>query len=574
MPEGNYWTHRISRRTALRGAGIGVAGLAGAALIGCGDDGDDAPAAQTEVQQRATAVVAAGVQAKPGGTFSFNTGSGNVPHLDLRQYTFHVTSDLSLLMHKRLMRPSKASHEPELDIAASLEQPDPTTFIFKLIPGVKFQNRAPVNGRELTAEDVVASLKAVAGPGATYLYANELSKVDRIEAVDKSTVKLVMKQPDVTTLTSLMLPPMIILPKEVLETFKNDIKSPEANIGLGPFMVEKWNPDTGGTFVPNPNYYLKGKPYIQKVQHFVIPDAAVAWARFLSGELTKGSVNAKDLDSIANDKKYFLSENTPYFSAVVAIPNQTRAPFTDPRSIKALHLLNARYEFPDLAYKGRGKLAIGLGTMHRSWMLSQDAIQKLPGHRPQGSKERDEDIKNGMALLSAMGFSKSKPMTFEPLMATLSSGYGAGRLLGEYWAAMWERESGGAVKPTVKLVDYAATKEREIQGQFDMTGSLYTTGPDPDNVFTTLYHSTGGRNYGKHKDPVLDDMIVKQRAIFKSEERHAAVNKIQEHLATADNPGPISFGAFPSVYAWPSTLKDFNGDAMAHWQLEHAWFDA
>ena len=240
---------------------------------------------------------------------------------------------------------------------------------------------------------------------------------------------------------------MVVLPREVIEVFKNDIKLPEANIGLGAFMVEKWNPDNGGTFVPNPNFYLKGKPYIQKVQHLVIPDTAVAWARFLSGELTKGTVNPQDVASIGSNKKYFLSENTPYFSAVVAIPNQTKAPFTDPRAIKALHLLNARYEFPELAYPGRGKLAIGFGTMHRSWALSQDAIQKLPGHHPKGSKERDEDIKNAMALLSAMGYSKSKPMTFEPLMATLTSGYGAGRLLGEYWAAMWERESGGVVQP-------------------------------------------------------------------------------------------------------------------------------
>ena len=42
--EGNYWTRRrVGRRAALRGAGLGVAGLAGAALIGCGggDDGGD-----------------------------------------------------------------------------------------------------------------------------------------------------------------------------------------------------------------------------------------------------------------------------------------------------------------------------------------------------------------------------------------------------------------------------------------------------------------------------------------------------------------------------------------------------
>src|SRR5688500_5577687 len=40
---GNYWSSStISRRGALRGAGLGVAGLAGVALFGCGgDDGDD-----------------------------------------------------------------------------------------------------------------------------------------------------------------------------------------------------------------------------------------------------------------------------------------------------------------------------------------------------------------------------------------------------------------------------------------------------------------------------------------------------------------------------------------------------
>ncbi|MQA01049.1 MAG: hypothetical protein GEU80_17325, partial [Dehalococcoidia bacterium] len=42
MPEGtNYWSRsRYGRRTALRGAGAGMVGLAGAALIGCGGDDD------------------------------------------------------------------------------------------------------------------------------------------------------------------------------------------------------------------------------------------------------------------------------------------------------------------------------------------------------------------------------------------------------------------------------------------------------------------------------------------------------------------------------------------------------
>ena len=70
--EKNYWSNRVSRRTALRGGAIGAAGLVGAALIGCGDDDDDdaaAPAAAAKPAPTAAAAKPAAVPAadKAGG---------------------------------------------------------------------------------------------------------------------------------------------------------------------------------------------------------------------------------------------------------------------------------------------------------------------------------------------------------------------------------------------------------------------------------------------------------------------------------------------------------------------------
>src|SRR5690606_29203117 len=40
--ESNYWSRaRVGRRSVLRGAGLGITGIAGAALIGCGGGDDD-----------------------------------------------------------------------------------------------------------------------------------------------------------------------------------------------------------------------------------------------------------------------------------------------------------------------------------------------------------------------------------------------------------------------------------------------------------------------------------------------------------------------------------------------------
>src|SRR5690606_20248840 len=67
-----------------------------------------------------------------------------------------------VLMHNQLIRFSIGDHvenhnfaEIESDVAESLpEQPDDQTFTFKILPGVTFHDTDPVNGRELTSEDI------------------------------------------------------------------------------------------------------------------------------------------------------------------------------------------------------------------------------------------------------------------------------------------------------------------------------------------------------------------------------------------------------------------------------------
>ena len=78
---------RISRRRMLVGAGAGIAGLAGAALIGCGDDDDDeaAPAAQATqaatATQAAAAATAAATAAPAGGDLIVQSNSS--PHISV-----------------------------------------------------------------------------------------------------------------------------------------------------------------------------------------------------------------------------------------------------------------------------------------------------------------------------------------------------------------------------------------------------------------------------------------------------------------------------------------------------------
>ena len=49
----------------------------------------------------------------------------------------------------------------EGDIASGWEQPDPLTYIFKMKPNVKWQDKAPMNGRAATATDFVNTYDGV-----------------------------------------------------------------------------------------------------------------------------------------------------------------------------------------------------------------------------------------------------------------------------------------------------------------------------------------------------------------------------------------------------------------------------
>jgi peptide/nickel transport system substrate-binding protein len=65
-------------------------------------------------------------------------------------------------------------------------------------------------------------------------------------------------------------------------------------VGTGPFILKDFNPDVGMTWEKNPNYWQKGKPYLDKIELKIIPDAVTARAAFEAGEADIWASTAKD----------------------------------------------------------------------------------------------------------------------------------------------------------------------------------------------------------------------------------------------------------------------------------------
>jgi peptide/nickel transport system substrate-binding protein len=163
------------------------------------------------------------------------------------------------------------------------------TYTFKLRQGIRFHN-----GKEMTSEDVVASLNRW---GKQSQYGRALyAVVAELRAVDRHTVVMQLKQPYAAVLVALGAPNNFaaIYPKEVAEKFKPEEKATEF-IGTGPFKLAEWKPDQHIRMVRFDDYksrsekgsgYGGGKTaWVDELRWVPVPDVATRVAQMETGEL-------------------------------------------------------------------------------------------------------------------------------------------------------------------------------------------------------------------------------------------------------------------------------------------------
>ena len=143
--------------------------------------------------------VARGATPKRGGEFRFR--GYTPPHFDphlTASYTTNINLSFThsrLIKHKAGPDVKPGTFEFEGDLAESWTQPDDKTYVFQLRKGVRWHAKPPVNGRELTAEDVKYTFDrfmTIKGNANRHM----MNALDRTDVVDKYAVKFTLKEPN------------------------------------------------------------------------------------------------------------------------------------------------------------------------------------------------------------------------------------------------------------------------------------------------------------------------------------------------------------------------------------------
>jgi ABC-type transport system substrate-binding protein len=526
---------RTSRRNLLEGMGIGALGIAGAALLGCGGDGDSGdtktgqPAAgriEGATQGAGLPEIAPKVQGnkKPGGKYSL--ASTSLP----TQHDMHtaLASTIWHLSGEKVLEQDPRTGKLLPHVASSWEVADPNglSLVFKIQPNIKIINKAPWNGREFAAEDVAWNLERIGGlyaerektPLAAYQRASMVAGIQKAEAVDKYTVKVTMSKPNSAFFNGLVENRVPMMPKEMVDIGFSD---PMKAGGIGAWEVTEWVKDKGASFKKHPEYFRKGEPYFDTMENLVVPDAAAADAAFISGQTQYLATPTPDAIALVRrgkpDANLYakVDSNWQHFRLQV----KDFPPFRDFRVRKGIFLIMDVSEMAN-GYYGDGWAYQSMLSPGYPEAWHPDKVKQLPGFNP---ATKEKDIAEGKKMLEAAGYPNGRGIDVEmrPNLATGVSYENAIR-----WQAQMAR-SLPEMKITIKPFPPGELAVPQSEGRFQMIAYTITCVPDPVLELQSQYHSQGSRNYGKFSDPGYDALVDKMMGELNFDRRKEMLDEAQ-----------------------------------------------
>jgi len=509
---------------------------------------------------------------KRGGTLALRLW--DPPHFDPYLQVSYKTHIVYSFTHSRLLKHKAGPAIPpgtfpiEGDLAESWTQSGETTYVFKLRKGVRWHGKPPVHGRELTAEDVVYSVerfRTIKGNA----NASMLNSLDRVEALDRHTVRFTLKEPYAWFLDMLANPMAVcIVARECVETF-GDLRSPEATVGTGPWMFDSYRPNRGLTLVRNPSYFVPGLPYIERIEIFVDEDNASRMAAFLGGKYdvgweNPGTINRSDWVQIKDTlKKRRPNLQTAEFPAnvVTALFMRTdKAPFSDVRVRQAMSMAIDRPGIVDAVYEGVGVMNPAVPTGLKEWSLPMDQLGE-------GARYFRYDPAAARKLLAEAGY----PRGFSA--AADFATYGSTVLVDmAQLVVKYLKDVGIDVK--LNTLEYGAYLARVLSHKHDSMGfGPYTPFLEPDGFLFFQYSPGEARNTSIVNDPVAADMLVRQRRTLDPVKRREIVFEIQRYLAKQQYYVQLASTVYVAV--WDGALRNYGPNLGFDWggRLMAAWLD-
>ena len=448
--------------------------------------------------------------------------------LDPTTLTAFSSYDFTALIYSGLLR-WNAQMKIETDLATGYDQPNETTYVFKLRGGVKFHN-----GQPFGAEDVKYTFDRILNPATASPNAAVFSSIKAVTAVDAATVRFELHAPSATFLNYLATNPVgVIVPRGVAGLDNKPV-------GTGPFAFESYQPNQQFTLKANPDYYESGQPYL----------ASVVFRFFRDQASITSALRSKAIDMTWFRDPRVAAQIVRTSPDLVSAPGQTTRtfpvwmnmktkPLDDVRVRRALSLATDRKACLDTVLGGSGKVAAMIPENH---VGGYDGAGEMPYYKT--------DPAAAKALLAEAGYPGGIDLGDYIVVAANPLDVSCAQILQQQWAQ-------AGVKVTIKPMETAPLLSMWVKGEFPALLSVALSwSPDPDVIVSRMLSTNPSGKAMGMADAELDMMITAARSILDPARRAAAYLQIQRRIA--ENAYVLDIYQYPLRWeAWWNYAKGY-----------------
>jgi peptide/nickel transport system substrate-binding protein len=433
-------------------------------------------------------------------------------------------------------------------LAERWDVPNPTTYVFHLRQGVKFHD-----GTEFSAEDVKYTFDIVLSPKGPAVWRGNFDQVDRVEVVDRSTVRFVTKAPFPPLLGALaILRSSAIIPRGAMEKLRLETQI----VGTGPYKLLEYVPKSHIKLKRNPDYWGKPLPYMEDVTFRILEEEDARVAGLRAGSLDYAFLSPEGVQRLRGEKTLVItSRPRTYLYAFVV--NRQRKPWSDMRVRQAMSLALDRAEVVEKVFSGGATMAGPIPFGFGDWYLSADEL-RARWYRP--------DIGRAKQLLKEAGVTEGQELDL--LVTAFNQNFPG---LAVVFAEQMKR-IGLVVK--IRQVEQGVFIKEVAPPTFnyDVQVNAYTARHDPDGYVYLGFHSKTPNACG-YANPKVDDLLVRARTTIDGAQRKSLYREIQQTLL--DEAPNLWIGNDNVTEGLQAHVKGYLQSPYTYraWGLKHAWLD-
>src|SRR5215471_166466 len=388
-------------------------------------------------------------------------------------------------------------------------------------------------------------------------YAN----VEAVEAADAYTVVFRLKRPQPSLLSMLASGYTPIYAAHI----------PPANyrttcVGTGPFKVKEWRKGEYLDYVKNPDYFIKGRPYLDGLHYVVIVERGTRTAALQAGQLDV-AFPGETTKAAAEQLKKAVPQLvvTPVGQAVTdnIIMNSKKPPFDNAKVRLAVSYAIDRRGLIQAVHQGAGVPGAAMAPRpYGVWGMTEKDLLTLPGYgKPADMKDKAKK------LLAEAGVKPGQPLRVEMVTRAIA-------VYVDMASFVINELKQVGIDATLKQVETAQWHPMATRGDYQIGANLTGIGPDdPDANYYENYACGSPRNYSQYCNEEVMKMFDAQSQELDPKKRLALNVAIQKKLE-ADAARPILDWRIDYFAVWPHVKNMIPHQSVYNFgRMQEVWTD-